>query len=318
MNKQLYPIFLCLFLCFFATASIAQNTPCDDTKAKNTGQLEPCEYRSKRKIFRKTTRLDDVLNETSGLLYDKGYIWTHNDGGGEAALYKIDPQNGKIVQKVSISNAKNVDWEELAQDEHFIYIGDFGNNYGMRKDLTIYKIKRADIDEKTRKVQAQIITFVYPEQVNFQGSNTHNFDCEGFFVWKNELHLFTKNRGDGKTQHYTLSTIEGNHKANLKSTFNTKGQITAADISPDGKTIVLTGYTPRKLFMWICKDYKKTQFFSGKNRRIRMGRFVLRGQMEGVCFSGKDEGYISAEQIKRKNFNIKKQHLRYFSLKKYL
>lgn len=300
MNNKLRGLLLCLSLCFFFSEMTAQRST------------------SKRKIFKKTTKLDNALNETSGLLYDKGYLWTHNDGGDQPALYKVTPQNGRIIQKIIISNAKNIDWEDIAQDKHHIYIGDFGNNYGMRKDLTIYKIKRANIDEKTQEVKAEILTFSYPEQTDFQRSNTHNFDCEGFFVSDGELHLFTKNRGDGKTQHYTLPTSAGNHKAQLQATFDTKGQVTAADISPDGTTVVLIGYTPRKLFMWIYNDYIDTHFFSGKNKRIRMGRFAFRGQMEGLCFSNQNKGYISAEQVKRKNINIKKQHLRYFSLKKYL
>jgi len=299
MNNRLRGLLLCLLLCFFFSQITAQLCT------------------SKRKIFKKITKLDNALNETSGLLYNKGHIWTHNDGGDQPALYKVSPKNGRIVQKIIISNAKNVDWEDIAEDKQHIYIGDFGNNYGMRKDLTIYKIKRADINEKTQKLKAEIITFSYPEQTDFQRSKTHNFDCEGFFISNNELHLFTKNRGDGKTQHYTLPTSAGNHKAQLQSTFNVKGQITAADISSDG-TVVLIGYTPRKLFMWIYSDYTGTQFFSGKNKRIRMGRFAFRGQMEGVCFSTQTEGYISAEQVKKNNINIKKQHLRRFSLKKYL
>lgn len=297
--NHLSRLLLCLSLCLFTIQMTAQKLP------------------SKRKIFKKTTKLDQALNETSGLLYNNGDIWTHNDGGDQSAIYKVDPKSGKIIQKLLISNAKNIDWEDITQDEHHVYIGDFGNNYGMRKDLTIYKIKRSALSGKSPTVNAQIITFVYPEQADFQRSHTHNFDCEGFFALNDELHLFTKNRGDGMTQHYILPASAGNHKAQLQMTFNTKGQVTAADISPDGKTVILMGYTPGKLFMWIYNDYTGTQFFSGKYRRIRMGRFVFRGQMEGVCFSGNKEGYISAEQVKRKNFNIKKQHLRYFSINKF-
>ena len=299
--NNLYTIFLCLFVCSFTVQIMAQELP------------------SKRKIFKKIAKLDQALNETSGLIYVDGNIWTHNDGGDEPALYKINSKTGKVTQKLLISNAQNVDWEDITQDEKHVYIGDFGNNYGMRTDLTIYKIKRSALSKKSPAVEAEIITFAYPEQADFKRSNTHNFDCEGFFAWKGKLHLFTKNRGDGKTEHYTLSSSAGNHKARLQTTFDTEGQVTAADISPDGKTVILTGYTqgkriPGKLFMWIYNDFVDSNFFSGKARRIRMGRFVFRGQMEGVCFSGKNEGYISAEQVKRKNFNIKKQHLRYFSI----
>jgi hypothetical protein len=37
-------------------------------------------------------------------------------------------------------NAKNTDWEALTNDGNNFYIGDFGNNDGSRRDLTIYKV----------------------------------------------------------------------------------------------------------------------------------------------------------------------------------
>lgn len=194
MKKRLFSILFSALICFPFIQLTAQDSICNDSKAKNTGETAPCRYPATRKIFKKTTKLDKLLTETSGLLYSKGFIWTHNDGGGEAALYKVNPKNGKIVQKVSISNAKNKDWEDLAQDDQFIYIGDFGNNQGQRKDLKIYKIKKADLNENNTTASAEILTFSYPEQTDFAISDQHNFDCEAFFCWNNQLHLFTKNR----------------------------------------------------------------------------------------------------------------------------
>lgn len=311
MKKRLLNILFAFLICFPAIPLAAQDNICNDPKAKNTGKSAPCKYPATRKIFKKTTKLDHVLAETSGLLYVKGFIWTHNDGGGEAALYKVDPKNGKILQKVSITNTKNKDWEDLAQDDKFVYIGDFGNNRGRRKDLIIYKIKKAELNKNSTTASAEMLAFSYPEQTDFAVSDQHNFDCEAFFCWNNELHLFTKNRGNAQTQHYTIPITPGNHKAQLQETLDAKGMITAADISSDG-TVVLIGYTPGKLFMWICRDYAGTQFFSGKNRRIKMGKFIFRGQIEGLCFSEAQKGYISAE-----HFKIVKQHLRFFSLDKW-
>ncbi len=310
--KSLISIFsYCLFSCFFIIEIAAQDRSCNDPKAKNTGSKAPCKYPNARKIFKKTTKLTDTLFENSGLLYDAGYIWTHNDGGGEAALYKINAKTGEIIQKINIKDAVNKDWEDLAQDESFIYIGDFGNNNGVRKDLRIYKVKKEDIGTNTKDVSAQVINFSYPEQTTFTRNDQHNFDCEGFVACQGELHLFTKNRGDAQTQHYSIPVTPGDYKAKLQGTFNTKGMVTAADLSTDG-TLVLIGYTPRKLFMWICKDYNNTDFFSGNNRKVRMGRFLFRGQIEGVCFSESQKGYISAE-----GFKIFKPHLRQFSLEKW-
>ena len=88
--------------------------------------------------------------------------------------------------------------------------------------------------------------------------------------------------------------------------------VTAADIADDG-TVVLIGYTPQKLFLWICRDYEGNQFFTGKNRRIRIGSFLFKGQIEGICFSENGKGYISSE-----HFKMVKQHLKYFTIDQWI
>jgi hypothetical protein len=34
-----------------------------------------------------------------------------------------------VLRTVAITNATNVDWEDIAQDASYIYIGDIGNNF---------------------------------------------------------------------------------------------------------------------------------------------------------------------------------------------
>ncbi len=301
---------------FWATSCflLAAQNNCSDPQAKNTGEASACEYPKTKKVFKRITRLDDVVNETSGLIkWDDG-VWTINDSGGEPVLYKMNPKTGKIIQQVRVSNAKNKDWEELAQDDLHIYIGDMGNNKGSREGLVIYKVKKSDIDKKqaTQEVKAEKIKFHYPEQTNFEKRQLHHFDCEGFFYSKNQLHLFTKNRDNAKSYHYTLPTSAGKHAAKLQDSLDVKGQITAADISEDG-VIVLLGYTPHKLFLWICWNYEDNRFFSGNCRRIELGSFFWRGQLEGICFASGKSGYISGERIK-----YKKQHLRAFDVSEWV
>ena len=48
----------------------------------------------------------------------------------------------KILQTISVQKAKNVDWEDIAQDGKYIFIADVGNNYGKREKLTIYKVAK--------------------------------------------------------------------------------------------------------------------------------------------------------------------------------
>ena len=100
--------------------------------------------------------LPDLLQETSGLLWIDGQLYSHSDEG-PARLFRIDPGSGAIEQTITFIGADNVDWEDLAEDEEYVYVGDFGNNSGNRTDLTIYRIEKADLVNNA--------TFV--EEINF-------------------------------------------------------------------------------------------------------------------------------------------------------
>lgn len=82
----------------------------------------------------KLYRLKDIeiateLKEISGIEFDKYQrMWAINDGGDEPYLYHVQ-RNGNIKRKILVANGKNIDWEDMTQDDfgHF-FIGDFGNN----------------------------------------------------------------------------------------------------------------------------------------------------------------------------------------------
>ena len=77
------------------------------------------------------TRLPKQIDETSGLEFFKDTFLTHNDSGGKASLYAFN-EAGIILKEYSIMGAENIDWEDIAQDENYIYISDTGNNKGKR------------------------------------------------------------------------------------------------------------------------------------------------------------------------------------------
>lgn len=84
--------------------------------------------------------LPDELSETSGIITFDSLIWTFNDSGGEAKIFGLNTKTGSITRTLEIKNGKNSDWEDIGQNKEFIFIGDFGNNDGSRKDLRIYML----------------------------------------------------------------------------------------------------------------------------------------------------------------------------------
>ena len=90
--------------------------------------------------FKEKFELPEKVKETSGLLFLDGKIITHNDSGNDANLYEIDSLSGTILRTISIANATNIDWEDLAENDTHLFIADIGNNNGNRQDLKIYTI----------------------------------------------------------------------------------------------------------------------------------------------------------------------------------
>ena len=233
------------------------------------------------------TPLSLVLNETSGLVMANGALWTHNDSEGAPKVYQIDTLSGQILQTVTLGGVTAVDWEDMAFDGTYLYVGDFGNNAnGNRDDLIIYKFPLSAIPAGANAFvpasAVEWIQFSYEDQVDFmsQGSNNTRFDCEAMIVRNGQIHLFTKNWLDNNTAHYTLPAKEGIYEAKKTETFFSDGLITGADISQSG-VIVLLGYrlSSGQCFMWLLFDYPADTFFSGNKRRIELGTVLLAGQV---------------------------------------
>lgn len=228
-----------------------------------------------------------ALDETSGLLFYNNNIITHTDSGGKAELYEINAKTGAITRTVAVSNATNFDWEDIAQDASYIYIGDIGNNSGNRTDLKIYKISKADYNTNNGAVTAEIISYSYADQLDFtRRPNNNNWDAEGLISYGNKLLVFTKNWADNKTHVYSIPKSRGTHIAALESSYNTNGLITGADISPDESVIYLTGYsTSEAPFLYTIHNIPKNSLdiFSGKVSEKTKDIVSLGHQVEGIA-----------------------------------
>ncbi|MBE0666422.1 MAG: T9SS type A sorting domain-containing protein [Bacteroidales bacterium] len=215
--------------------------------------------------------LSTTLSETSGLIHWNGYVWTNNDSD-DNQLYALDTLNGNIVKSVALTGLSNNDWEEISEDEDFIYVGDFGNNSdGNRKDLRIWRISKSSILENAPVADA--IDFSYSDQVTFTpaGSNNTDFDCEAMVVSSDSIYLFTKQWISKKSSLYSLPKTPGVHTAGLKAVLNVNGLITGATYLESKRIIALTGYgSATDPFIIMLYDFKGYDFFSGNKRKFNV------------------------------------------------
>lgn len=244
--------------------------------------------------------LDNIVHETSGLVLIDDVLITHNDKGNDPFLYVLDTATGNIINTIEVNTSFSSDWEDLAQNENFIFIGDFGNNDGNRVDLKILKINKQNFNPKTDNTLnvEEIIFFNYPEQTNFSPNNNHNYDCEAFFYFNENLYLFTKNRVNRKTYLYQIPATQGNYAATLIDSFDVEAKVTGADISPDKSHICLTAYNKNNnVYLWIFNNFNGADFFSGNSKKYTLGDFTEVGQVEAVTFINNSKLFLSSEKL---------------------
>ncbi len=241
--------------------------------------------------------LDDKLRETSGLIHWNSKLWTHNDDT-DTNLYALDTVSGAILETYSLEGVVNKDWEEIAQDDEYLYVGDFGNNAsGNRKDLHILKIEKQSL--LMRKPSIEYIKFAYEDQNDFgiNKPNRTNFDCEAFIVVQDSLFLFTKEWKSKKTTVYKLPNRVGEFVAQKGESYNVKGLVTGASYYPSKKILALCGYTRKgKPFIELFYNFKGNDFFSGSKKRIKLKpRFM---QIEAISTNDGVHYYLTNEELK--------------------
>ncbi len=315
----------CLFLFFQASFVHAQVSGCKDPGATNynpsaTVNDGSCTYNATSYTpVVKVDPLNAALNETSGLQWAGGSLWTFNDGGGAAAIYRIDTASNAILQTVNLGGASNIDWEDIAFDGTSFYVGDFGNNAtGTRTDLKIYKFPfsaiAADYTASPTvtipSLQIEIINFSYSNQTDFSKdtANYTKFDCEAMIADGGKLHLFTKNWIDVKTVHYVINgTVAGTYSAMPVDTLDTGYLVTAADKVPGLNIVALLGYQngiPGNHYLHLLSDFSNGYYFNGNKRRLDLPNAFTMGQAEGITFRNSSYGYISNERLTYGPFTI--------------
>lgn len=256
---------------------------------------------SNAQVLETLTNIPLAVEENSGMLLStNNRIWLHNDSGDSAKLYQIDTM-GNLLRTIVISNATNIDWEDITKDNQGnVYIGDFGNNSNNRQNLKIYKIQHPDSIIGNSTI-AQTIYYNYPDQTAFPPPDAQkHFDMEAMIYLNDSLYLFSKNRTDpydSYTKCYQIPADTGVHTAVLLDSFNTQQpggfgaifSITAAAISPNQQRLALLNANR----VWLFSNFNGHDFFNGQLQIFNLGST---SQKEAIDFVENEVLYISDEK----------------------
>lgn len=241
--------------------------------------------------------LNTILDENSGILYFEGSYITHNDSGGASALYILDTINLNIQKTITLTGVENIDWEDLTQDETHLYVGDFGNNRGTRRDLRILKIAKSDFKTLT-SITPQIISFSYQDQQDFEINEETDYDAEALITVGDHIIVFTKQWGSQNTTAYQIPKTIGNHLAIPLSNYEVGGLITSATFNKEDDQLILLGYS-NLLNPFIVKStvFENLNFFNETTSKFTLP--VATTQMEAVDFISQKKLILSCENFQR-------------------
>jgi hypothetical protein len=268
---------------FFAFLLMAANLCCIEDNA------------NKIKLI-KTIPLPDNITESSGLALHNSLIITHNDKGNSADIFGINPDNGALIQTITLPQNTQNDWEDMAQNDSFLFISNTGNNKGKRTSFNIIKLPISLLGSTA--VNFENIVFTYP--LSEKGIATQNPDCEALFYANKHLFLLTKEREKPYAYLYQLPSVAGTYQARLIDSIKTGFWITGADYCQRTQTLAVLGYLKEKtcsvlLFPKIKWSHNIPHL--GEAKAYHLGRYAEIGQMEGILLRG-DTLLVSNEKTK--------------------
>jgi len=204
--------------------------------------------------------IDPQLDEISGLAASRrhaGVLWLHDDGGNPPRLYAVTTR-GMRVATFTVEKVAKTDWEDIAafrRDGHdYLMLADTGDNGGLRRTLQLHAIEEPARLENGRVRPAWSVVFRWPDGAR---------DCEAVAVDANagEVLLISKKRqppelfvvplkpaGSGVQTAKRIGHLGGipvpdatlQRRAPRRARLSR--QVTAADISPDGRQLAVMTY----------------------------------------------------------------------------
>ncbi len=239
--------------------------------------------------------LPEAIFETSGLIFYNNKIVTHNDSGNTAQLFELDTTSLQITRTITIINAVNIDWEDIAQDDTYIYIGEIGNNNGNRRDLAVYRILKSEYDT-SNSVEAEKIEYSYSDQTDFTPSTNSDWDAEALFVLNDQLVILTKQWQSNGTEAYGIPKTPGIYIASKIGEYAVNGLVTGSSFNPITQVLYLIGYSKFLLpFVIRAENLAANNIFSGTVEKKELNLGFL--QAEGITFTDENHYLLSSEKF---------------------
>lgn len=255
--------------------------------------------------------LDPQLNEISGLAASSRHrdvLWLHNDGG-DGRLFAVST-GGRRLATFRIDGVTRTDWEDMAAFElegrRYLLVADTGDNGGLRRTLQLHVIEEPAKLQNARLTPAWSIVFRWPDGPR---------DCEAVAVdaARGQILLLSKKRnppelfalplrpqGESVLTATRVGTLAGmpepdaEHLRQSPNRARLDSQVTAAAVSPDGRTLAVMTYR----FLLLYPRQPRERWVSAVARTPNVSLLPWLPQAEALDFSADGKSlYATGEFI---------------------
>lgn len=240
---------------------------------------------------------DDNLKELSGLIIssapDEATLWGEEDSGNKNAIYLLDTL-GHLLGTKYLAGVFDRDWEDMAggpgpeQGKYYIYLGDIGDNLRIFPYITVYRFIEPEPDPAQWKDSTvdhfDVINLLYPD-------GPHNAEALIVDPWTKDIYIITKDTVAGL---YVARYPQNIHEATTTVKLGTLpvSTVTAADITADGKQILIKNYD--NVFYWTRKQGESiAHCLQQQPQRLD---YVKEYQGESIAWTKSGKGYYTISE----------------------
>jgi hypothetical protein len=245
---------------------------------------------------------DPRITEASGIAVaerEPGVVFVQNDSGDSNRFFAVDERTCATVATVTVSGARNVDWEDIATARDSagmpsVWLADIGDNDAMRHEIALYRVpepalRASDRQRAVRTARAAVWRLRYPGGPR---------DAESLAVLPGGTAYVITKSVFGVSGVYRAPAAPDRSRVRLlrpagtirfapdgvADRFGVAGELTAtgASVSHDGTLLAVRTYT--SAYVWALRGADVAAALRARPVRVALPR---QRQGEGVAFSGR-------------------------------
>ena len=238
--------------------------------------------------------LPKIINETSGLEFYNNNFITHNDSGGEPSLYVFN-EMGEVIETIGLNKnpdfeIENNDWEDITNDNEYLFVADTGNNFGNRDNLNIIRVSKG-----TDFMVDGIIEISYSDQESFFPRPKHKYDAEAIIVIEDKIALFSKDRENLNTDLYLVNkNMNGSQILTSEVSYDVDTLITGGDFDEDRNLLALVSYNSNgNQYLLLFENFKLNNLENNTFKKFKIP--LEQAQIEAVKIIDEKTFWVTSE-----------------------